>query len=63
MVLSGPEQTQDRHSVPKPHAAELSEEGDGGGVPHQRETGVGAESDRAPAGPVSGELLPDAEEL
>lgn len=63
VVLRGPGQTQDRRSVLEAHAAALSEEGHGSGVPRQRQNGVGAEPDGLPAPTETGELLPDAEEL
>lgn len=63
MVLSGPGQTHDGCSAIKAHGAILSEEEHSTGVPQQNERGVGAEADRPPAGPKSGKLLLDTEEL
>lgn len=63
MVLSGAGEAQDSCSALTAHTAAMSEEGHRSGVPKQRESGVGAEADRPPAGAESGKLLPDAEEL
>lgn len=63
MVLPGPGQTHGGRSAAEAHAAILSEEEHGAGIPQPNERGVGAEADGPPAGPKSGELLLDAEEL